>query len=147
MKYSQRFLGTLVGFLYPSKANYVNRSKEFIVWQCSHPHTETHRHVPCCISNFAGTATTCTVVTFPATCFSLNLMPAIHFILSLAPQVWVDRTVEVSSQHASRTASQGHCAHNRLDPGFGSASRSTGKCAPSKFLLNAAAQGIFITHY
>lgn len=56
-------------------------------------------------------------------------------------QVWVDRTGEVSSQHASRTAvSRGHCAHNSLDPDFGSVSCSTGKIcsdkiAPSSFFV------------
>lgn len=54
------------------------------------------------------------------------------------PQVWVDRSGEVSSQHANDTAaSQGQCAHNSLDPGFGSVSCSTGKICSDKMALSS----------
>lgn len=61
-----------------------------------------------------------------------------NFLLPLTPsQVWVDWTAEVSSQHATGTAaSQGHCAHSKLDPGFGSFPCSAGKICSHKIAFS-----------
>lgn len=69
----------------------------------------------------------------PSDCFFSSHTSLLHLT---SPQVWVDRSGEVSSQHATGTAaSQGHCARSRLDPGSGSVSCSTGKMCSDKIAL------------
>ena len=97
----------------------------------------SHKHKVMYLCFSAGTAVTRTNVfmcrhKYSCKYFSYGILISICLLFLLffftPSQVWVGSSSEVCSQHATGGYGPlGHCAHKQLDPGFGSASCSSGK--------------------